>query len=189
MPRSPAVPSARTEEERVASFARGEPDAIAHFFREHAPVVARVLARTGSYHPEEIEDLVQTTFLEAIRSAASFRATSSVRTWLLAIALNQARMFVRGKVRRDRALLRVAGTPEDNRTQADNFLEAENVARLRVALDKLPPLQREAVVLCELEGLSAKAVSEMLGIPPATVWRRVHDGRVSLRKLLTEGDR
>jgi RNA polymerase sigma-70 factor (ECF subfamily) len=65
-------------------------------------------------------------------------------------------------------------------------VRAEEMRRVEAALAGLPELQREALVLSEIEGLPAKEIAELLGAPAATIWRRVHDARKSLRRLLGE---
>jgi RNA polymerase sigma-70 factor (ECF subfamily) len=170
----------------VEAFARGEADAVREMFRAHGAVVARVVARMG-VAPADVEDVVQTTFLDAMRSAGQFRGDCSVRTWLASIAVNHARMLFRGRARAKRSFALVAASAETTVEPSFAHEDQQETARLRAALDRLPELQREALVLCELEELPGKEVAAMLGVPVATIWRRVHDAKVSLRRLLTEG--
>lgn len=145
-----------------------------------------MVARLG-VDPHDVNDLVHTAFLEALRNAARFRGESSLRGWLVGIALNQARTHVRDRARARRGAFQWAGLRGEIDESSDTEAalgDARDRVRLTDALAQLPPLQREAIVLCELEGLSAKEVSAMLGVPCATLWRRVHDAKVSLRRLL-----
>lgn len=170
----------------VENFLKGEPQAVARTYRAYAPLLGRLVARLG-VRPHEVDDLVHTAFVEALRNAGRFRGESSLRGWLVGIALNQARTHVRNQSRARRGALQWVGLrgEADEGAGADDTLGgAQDRARLADALARLPPLQREAIVLCELEGLPAKEVSAMLGVPAATVWRRVHDAKTSLRRLL-----
>ncbi|HEU4412900.1 MAG TPA: RNA polymerase sigma factor [Polyangiaceae bacterium] len=174
----------------VERFLAGEPESVSRAYRAYAPLLGRLVSRLG-VEPHEVDDLVHIAFLEALRNAARFRGESSLRGWLVGIALNQARTHVRNRARARRGAFQWAGL----RGEADESGDAESAlgdarerARLAEALTQLPPLQREAIVLCELEGLSAKEVSAMLGVPCATLWRRVHDAKASLRRLLSAAE-
>lgn len=176
------------ESDLVRGFVRQERRAIAAVFRAHASAVACFVARLG-VHRDDIEDLVQATFAEAIRMAPSFRGESLLRTWLLSISLNLSRAYIRSRIRARKGSEQiVSATPTldafDRAASPEGELSsAESVDQLRQALAKLPELQREALLLCEIEGLSAKEVSEITGAPASTIWRRVHDAKVSLRKI------
>ncbi|MFO0661088.1 MAG: RNA polymerase sigma factor [Polyangiaceae bacterium] len=182
---SVAVPQ---ESDLVDGFIRGDRNAISSVFRAHGSAVAGFVARLG-VHRDDIEDLVQSTFAEAIRVAPSFRAESSLRTWLLSIALNLSRAYIRGRIRARKGSELIEQTLPDidvfdrSESPEGELASAQRVDRLRRALDELPELQREALLLCEIEDLSAKEVSEITGAPPSTIWRRVHDAKVSLRKI------
>lgn len=168
----------------LRAFAAGDPTAVSTVYRQHADLVARVVAHFGAGGAADVEDVVQVTFLEAVRSASRFKGQTSLRGWLVSIALNQTRMHRRreGRLRKRMILF---GAEEQAQSAVDEVHMAdEDVARLRAALAKLPELQREAIVLCEIEGLPAKEVSALLGAPAATIWRRVHDAKKSLRRLL-----
>lgn len=172
--------------ELLGQFARAEPATISALYRAHAPLLARVCARMGAGSPADVEDVVQTTFLEAIRGANRFEGKTSLRGWLVSIALNQTRLHRRteGRARRKLAQVSLVDTPTDDREMW--FVRSQEVRRLEAALQELPELQREALVLSEIEGLPAKEIAALVGAPPATIWRRVHDARKSLRRLLGE---
>ena len=91
----------------------------------------RFLARASGMDSREVEDLVQATFLEVYRSAGRFRRHSQVRTWILGIAANQARHYVRRMVRRNTALHGLATRPIAQPARPDeSFERAELLARL-----------------------------------------------------------
>ncbi|MCU0655633.1 MAG: RNA polymerase sigma factor [Polyangiaceae bacterium] len=181
------LPLELPEEQLLPLLQRRDQGAFVAVYRAHAPVVSKVLVRLG-IPTQDIEDAVQTTFVEAIAGIERFEGRSSLRSWLLGVALNQARNQIRGRIRQraNNALLAVEATPS---ASAEELLGKEQqLDRLQQALDRLPPLQREAIVLCELSELPAREVAALLGVPLGTVWRRVHDGKLSLKKWLTEGE-
>lgn len=173
-------------------FAQGEPSAVTEVYQRHVQLLSRVCARMGAGSPADVEDIVQTTFLEAIRSAPSFEGRSSLRGWLVAIALNQTRLHRRTEGRARRKLAEAASIADSHEQYSEDrelaLQRAERVRRVEAAMMQLPELQREALILSEIEGLPAKEVATMLDAPPATIWRRVHDARKSLRRLLGEDD-
>ena len=137
----------------------------------------------------DVEDLVQTTFIEVLDAAPRFEGRSSLRSWVVGIALNQARNLIRSRVRaREHAPgLRATG-PQQTESAEGLLADAEQMARLRQAIRELPDIQREALSLCELQELPAREVSALLSVPAGTLWRRLHDARASLRQQLdTEG--
>jgi RNA polymerase sigma-70 factor (ECF subfamily) len=189
-PRRPGplkLPEDLSETDLVERLIQRDQAVFLHVYREHAPVLSRVLSRMG-VPPDDVEDLLQTTFTEALAGLERFEGRSSLRSWLLSVALNQTRNYIRARIR-DRAnaplLVQISSPAKDVEVQLS---EAQQNMRFQRALAALPPMQREALVLCELSGLPAREVSELLGVPAGTVWRRVHDAKASLRRLLAEED-
>lgn len=136
-----------------------------------------------------VDDLAQEVFIRAYRSLGSFKGESSLYTWLYKIALNLCRNVYRTRGRQpvheelDEAagaasLASGAGTPEDELFRRD-FWE-----HLRRGLDELPAEQREAVVFCDLEGMSYEEMANVLGVPIGTVRSRIFRGRRALQERL-----
>ena len=175
------------DEELLPLLIRRDRAAFLLLYRSHAPVVGRVLTRLG-IPSQDIEDAVQTTFTEALASIDRFEGRSSLRSWLLGVALNQARNQIRSRIRMRSNIALLSLQEQESPSAEELFSEQQQLDRFQRALQKLPELQREALVLCELSGLPAREVSELLGVPAGTVWRRVHDGKLSLKKLLSEGE-
>lgn len=170
----------------LAAIARGDQARFVAFYREHAPLVARVGGRLG-LNAADVEDLVQTTFVEVLDAAARFEGRSSLRSWVIGIALNQARNVIRSRVRaRNHAPGLRAAEPSSADSAESLLSHAEQMDRMRHAIQGLPDIQREALALCELQELPAREVAALLGVPAGTVWRRLHDARASLRRRLDE---
>lgn len=170
----------------LAAIARGDQAAFVAFYREHAPLVARVGGRMG-LDSADVEDLVQTTFVEVLAAAARFEGRSSLRSWVVGIALNQARNAIRARVTARSHAPGVRAASPDVSESAEGLLEqAEQLDRLRQAILELPAIQREALALCELQELPAREVSALLGVPAGTLWRRLHDARATLRQRLDD---
>ena len=147
--------------------------------------------------PEEAADLTQDTFLRALRSIKGFRGDAGLKTWLFRIAINESRNRFRWWKRRRRdvtiSLDATVGSSEMtfSETLADRSVSPEEAALTRerehalgAALLDLPTSYREAVVLCDIEGLSYEETAAALGIGIGTVKSRISRGREELRKQL-----
>lgn len=143
----------------------------------------------------EAEDAAQETFVKAYRALASFRSESKFSTWLLSIALNEARSRLRKANRAlteslDEKLEEYEGdfTPAmlaDWREIPSEALERKELrATLQAAVDELPTHYREVFTLRDLEELDPEEVAALLGITTNLVKVRLHRARMMLQKRL-----
>ncbi len=131
--------------------------------------------------PERAEDAVQQTFLNAYRAIGAGDAELNLRPWLYRIAHNASL-----------SLLRQNGWSYDEiddrfdgvQQPPQAVEERERVRDVIRAVQELPPRQRDAMVLRELEGRSYEEIARILSIPAGTVRSRIHRGREALRQLL-----
>jgi RNA polymerase sigma-70 factor (ECF subfamily) len=169
----------------IAACATADRGARAALFARHVTGVHRFIARMTAADADAVDDLVQSTFLEAFRCAARFRGGSQVRTWLFAIATNLVRTYARGEIRRKAAMTAAAELPA--RTCGAQVAEHRvMVERLAIAVDELPHDLREVFVLVDVEEWKGAEAAVALGVPEGTVWRRLHDARNRLRAALGE---
>jgi len=136
-----------------------------------------------------VDDLAQEVFIRAYRSLGDFKGESSLYTWLYKIALNLCRNHYRTRGRRpeleelDEAD-GATGLAADGGTPEDEVFRHEFWEQLRQGLDELPPDQREAVVFCDLEGMSYEEMADVIGVPIGTVRSRIFRGRRGLQRRL-----
>ncbi len=148
---------------------------------------------------EEASDLTQDTFLRVFRSIKGFRGDSELRTWLFRIAINESRNRFRWWKRRRRDVtISLDATIGDSDTTltdtlADRSVSPEETALMRereyainAALIDIPNVYREAIVLCDIEGLSYEETAEALGVGIGTVKSRISRGREELRRILKD---
>jgi RNA polymerase sigma-70 factor (ECF subfamily) len=172
----------------VERMATGDREALGLLFDRHHQALHGFLARAYGDRDADLEDLVQTTFLEAFRAAARFRAAAAPRTWLFAIGSNVVKMHRRATRRRKRAIERLADLPEPASAAIDARLADQRaLARIEAALDELPHDLRVAYVMCVIEEVPADDAARALGVPRGTIWRRVHDARQLLRTAVERG--
>ena len=187
------VPLRRTSASRESmsdeSLARdcigGDPAAIAALFDRHGRTVSRFVFRM--IHDEnEVEDIVQATFVEVLRGYATFDGRSMVSTWLLGIAANVVRHQVRSKVRRRRFERCFSLFAEASHTSSvpERVEARRNLALTHAALTRLDIDKQLAFAMCEIEGLSAKDAALALGVTETVIWKRVSDARKALRQAL-----
>jgi RNA polymerase sigma-70 factor (ECF subfamily) len=134
---------------------------------------------------EDALDATQEALLRAYRHLATFDGRSSFVTWARKIATNCSLNRLEQK-KRDRA----GALPDDDvvadRRDQDAALERdEERALVRRAIDELPPAQRAAVLLRDVEGLSYEEIAEALSIPKGTVMSRICYGRKTLKEKLS----
>jgi len=178
-----------SDAELVRSVGRGESEAMRELFERHHERVHRILARLRSVDAVDVDDLVQSTFIEVQRSAARYSGQSAVGTWIVAIAVNVMRHHVRGEVRYRTALANRCREAPSTSTTGSPFEECSNrqsMARLAYAFDRLGREQKEAFLLCDVEGLRGTEVARALDLPEGTVWRRLHEARMNLRRHLID---
>jgi RNA polymerase sigma-70 factor (ECF subfamily) len=140
----------------------------------------------------DAEDLVQDTFVKAMRFADRFTPGTNLKAWLFTILHNTWRNRVRDSARagvevdseRVEAAAEGAATPE---TPERILLRATLDADLQAALDALPDAFREAVWLRDVEEFSYAEIAQMLEIPMGTVMSRISRGRRLLFEHLKGG--
>jgi RNA polymerase sigma-70 factor, ECF subfamily len=142
------------------------------------------LARFLMRNAQDAEDVVQESYLRALRAFAGFRGGAS-RPWLLTIVRNTSFTRLRdNRWRGDRVEyheeLHVSGggTPEAE------SLDRERAREVERCIEQLPPDFREAVVLREMEELSYREIAEITGVPPGTVMSRLSRARARLAECL-----
>ena len=182
------LPAEMSDEALLAACALGDRAALGALYDRLSPHVWRFLSRMAGNQVEELEDLVQATFIAIHASAASFKGTALVRTWVFAIAANVTRRHVRNEVRRRSALERLSKLPTQPAGRPDDSVEQQQlVLRMREALSALPHDLRVALVMCDLEDISGREAAAVLQIPEGTLYRRVHEARRALGALVEEG--
>ena len=158
----------------------GDDRALADLVRATQPDVWRLCTALGSRGEEE--DLVQETYLRAMRSLPSYRGEAPVRAWLLAIARHVCADHVRRQQRHRRLLERITAST----TTATAEVPAPTPTDDLVA--SLSPDRREAFVLTQLLGLSYEEAAAALDCPIGTIRSRVARARADLLELLRRAE-
>jgi RNA polymerase sigma-70 factor (ECF subfamily) len=184
------MPGHDVESELFERFRRqGDAAALAEVYDRTAAELLRV-ALHMSRSPAEAEDLVQSTFLAAIESAASYDGQRPLRPWLAGILANQARRRQRAEARQARSLPAVAARAGSVVSTADPLARSE-AGELTEAVDDaiagLPETYRPVLRLHLKHGFLAAEIAHVLDRPPGTVRTQIVRGLDLLRKLLPSG--
>lgn len=185
--RTPPLPD---EAAVIARAAAGDRTAFAQLM-EHYQSACYGLARRLLNDADQAADATQDAFIHAYQAIGSYRG-GIFRSWLLRITANASYDIMRRAQRRPSSPLPdpEEGVPELPDAHAvDPLAEAtksELYRHLEVALARLPPDQRTAVVLCDVYGMDYNEVAAMTKSALGTVKSRIHRGRLRLRELLAE---
>ena len=152
--------------------------------------------------PDAAAEVVQETFVEALRGLSKFEGRSSERTWLISILKHKVIDHFRRRSRLDRAsgqgdlVAFDAGEFFDQRgawkvsvgrwgeLPDDEVERAEFWEVFRACLAELPPSYAEAFTLSEIEGMTGPEICKLLEITPTNLWARLHRARLLLRRSL-----
>ena len=167
----------------LAQFvATRDDDAFAELARRHGPAILAVCRRiTGNQH--DADDAFQVAFLVLARKADRVRP-ATLGGWLYGVAVRAARKALARSCRRRNCEVVVGELPEVPQCPAICDPDADRVVLEEVA--RLPDDQREAVVLCELEGRPRSLAARELGIPEGTLSSRLAAARKRLATRLRD---
>lgn len=174
-----------TDERLLERASRGDEAAFLTLYEYYRDVVFRFAYRLlGS--TELAEDVVHDCFLSLLRHPARFDPTrASLKTYLLAAVRNLSMKHFRG-ARGEDTLEDLASEPRvpERRGPLNQLLDAELSQEVRRAIEGLPPLQREALILFEYEELMLSEIAAVVGADVGTVKARLHRARQRLKRQL-----
>jgi RNA polymerase sigma-70 factor, ECF subfamily len=133
----------------------------------------------------EAEDLVQETYVKALRGFSSFQAGTNFRAWMYRILRNSflnSRTGLKTTVEFDEQDHDTVGSFDA--TPESLLIDQANREIMQQALAELPMHFREILLLCEVEEMSYQEIGETLGIPSGTVMSRLFRARKALRGAL-----
>ena len=168
----------------VALWKAGDQQAATRLVERHADTVSRFVRSLGARH--DVEDVVQETFVKAFASIDGFRGDSSLRTWLFTIAKRLVVDHRRADRRRGE---QVEVQDADARTAFDPLdavVADETERRMRGAVQRLTPTQREVFVLRVGEGMSYKEIADSVGTTEGAARVHYHNAMRAIKELLDD---
>ncbi|HJW14738.1 MAG TPA: sigma-70 family RNA polymerase sigma factor [Thermoanaerobaculia bacterium] len=134
---------------------------------------------------EDARDAAQEVYLRVFRHLGRFRPGHDFRAWLYRITVNVCRDAARRR-RREPVAAAAAREPGSAPEAEQDLLGAERWSRLLGALAALPPKERAALVLRDLEGLTSEQVARVLGSRPGTVRSQIASARMRIRSFCVD---
>lgn len=177
------TPGRALDEYLVSLSQAGSSEALDGLARRWTPRLLRYVARVlgGSDSAEAARDVVQETWIGAIRGLRGLRDPAQFPAWIYGIATRKCADAIRANTRR-RRLDAQAAAGESSRPVEN--LTSEQQIDLAIAIRGLPPIHRAAVHLFYREELSVEEIASVLGIPAGTVKSRLHHARDALKRQL-----
>lgn len=197
---APQRAAAQIPPEEAALLARlrsGDERAYEQWVRASAPRVMHI-ARRLLRSDDDAQEVAQETFLLAFRGLPKFDGTARLSTWLHRIAVNAALMRLRTRRRHpeesiEELLPRFHADGQHEEEPAPWLRNAEVAVAnaelrkgVRSAIDTLPPIYRDVLLLRDIEELSTAEVAAGLGLSEAAVKTRLHRARLALRERLDD---
>ena len=179
------MPERTTDEVLLRRAGEGDQAAFLELYDRHRQPIFRFAFRLLG-EVDIAEDITHDCFLSLIRKPENFRpGRASLRTYLFAAARNLALKHFRS-TGRETGLDEVTEEPQLPSRQGPlrKLLDEELATEVRRAVGSLPPLQREAVILFEYEGLSLNDVAEITGADVGAVKGRLYRARERLKTIL-----
>jgi len=156
--------------------------------RRHNQRLYRIV-RSILRDPDEIEDVIQQSFLQAFLHLDQFGGAARWSTWVCRIALNEALLRLRQQGR----FVSIEATSEEAMTDFErpSSGDPERAAAGRElghiveqAIDGLPEIYRTVLIMREVEGMSTREVAAVLDVEPEVIKTRLHRARASLRAVV-----
>jgi RNA polymerase sigma-70 factor (ECF subfamily) len=185
------------EDLSLEALKAGDPQALTQMVEQYSDSIYRVALRMLN-DEAEAEDVLQETFIKAMRSLPNFEGRSTIATWLYRIAVNEALMTIR-KRKPVVAVIEDEYNDEEDGGGMPNlqildwcclpeqeFETNETRATLNRAIRNLPESLRTVFVLRDVEGLSIRETAEALELTETNVKTRLLRARLKLREELTQ---
>jgi RNA polymerase sigma-70 factor (ECF subfamily) len=189
--------SAGGEGELIQQVCQGRPDLFYSLIEPYERTVFAI-AYSVLNNAADAEEVAQEAFLKALKGLPSFRGEAKFSTWLVQIALNEAR----ARLRQNRSHL-LQSLDEGSGTQDSEYMpmdladwreipsealeRKELRQRIEETLETLRPIYREVLVLRDIQHLSIAETSQVLGISEDLVRTRLRRARLQMREALAPG--
>lgn len=180
------------DKDLVARFQAGDQGAFDLLMLKYQTRIAKLVFRLVR-DPDEVQDVVQETFIKTYRALPRFRGDSEFFTWIYRIALNTAKNHLITRSRRPPASDIDVGDAEQmipdarlkDEATPERILQRDEIQQAILdAMDQLPEHLRTAITLREYDGLSYEQIGEVMDCPVGTVRSRIFRAREAIDTLL-----
>ena len=168
----------------IEQWKGGDQRAAAEIVRRHAPALARFASASGER--DGIDELVQDTFVRAFNSLDSFRSESSLRTWLFTILRRLVLDRKRAEKRRRDNVELDEGHAVEEYDALDSLVAEETAQQVKVAIERLSPLQKEVFVLRVTEGMAYGEIAQLVRSTEGACRVHYHNAMRSVKEYLKD---
>lgn len=158
-------------------------------FGKHTPLLERIAVGMG-LGSDDGQDILQDIYVEILKRTPEFQEAEQVKRWLMRVTINRCILEFRRRKRRSGKLREIFQRWSARQTAQPgpekNAIQAEEGRAVRRSLENLNELVRVPLVLKYFCGLNATEIGKVLELKPATVRKRLSDGRIALAKALLE---
>lgn len=180
-----------SDEELMLLFQNEDSQAFNEIVRRYKDKLVNFLYRyTGSR--DEAEDIAQDTFLRLYRLKHTYKEVGKFSSWFYTIALNQAKSFLRDKIKRSSVSLNQKyGEDEheieyraDVRLPDEELMAKDDTYYVQKAINALEEKHKEIIILRDIQDMEYEEIAKILNIPVGTVKSRINRARESLKVML-----
>ena len=171
----------------VRRAASGDESAFGELYRRTRPLVARLTAGFATLDADEVEDVIQETYVRAFKALPRLKEAGAFEAWLLSIARNRARTRLERKSHARRVEEETPDPQPETVPPLPEALQVErDIAVVRQLISELPEgEEKKTVQLFYLEGeLSAREIAEKLGVGKSAVTMRLERFRARIKREL-----
>ncbi len=181
-----------TDKELVRRVQKGDKRAFDLLFDRYKHKIAGLISRFVR-DPQEVEDVMQESFIKAYRALPRFRGDAAFYTWLYRIAINTSKNYLVSRSRRppavdidaEEAEFYEGSEPLKETENPENQLARDELeAAIDEAIQNLPDELRSAVTLREFDGLSYEQIADVMECPIGTVRSRIFRAREAIDKKI-----
>jgi RNA polymerase sigma-70 factor (ECF subfamily) len=179
-----------TDSELIDKIIQGDKRLYEGIIRKYNQRLYRI-ARSFIKNEDEIEDVMQETYIKAYQHLKQFEGKSQFSTWITRILINQANHSLNKEKRVKNHIVTSSEDipdikPSSEPTPDQNLMNDEMKKYLEQAIDELPETLRSVYIMREVEGLSVNETSEALSISIENVKTRLHRAKSALKDSLFE---
>lgn len=181
----------------LKAVSQGDQEAVRQLFDEFSTAVSRYVCHTvPDIIEDDLQDVVQETFIGVLRSAKDYRAESSLSTWILRIAHYKAIDALRRRKVVERREENIEGMSSDevsfvgdaSADVEEDLVNEQDIVLVRKALASLPEDQRQALTLRYVSGLKVDEVASSMNVSRRKAELLITRGRAALKGRLAELD-
>lgn len=177
-----------TEAQLVARAKDGDEKALSSLVTKYKDRLFGIASGLCVRMPSETEDVAQEALLSALKNIKTFKANAAFSTWLYRIAANNCWQRMRSAKRHPSEELPDENSKNHPSTSCvnENAIKNELSQAVSKALNTLPPQQRMAIMLCDIEDLQLAQAAKQMGITLPALKSRLHRARQALTKQLKD---